>query len=153
MLTRANGEDEMTSETKGWTASRWIALILLLWTLAGITAFIMQWTQDLDALAKTDPYQAETFRNMPGWAWAAYGVAVVSGLLGALLLVLSRKGAVILSGIEVVAVIVQFSYTFGMTELMSVKGPSTAIFPAVILVLAVFQLLLARHMTRTGQLR
>lgn len=142
----------MTSGPKGWTAARWLAVLLLIWTLAGIAAFVMQWTQDLDQLASVDPYQARAFETMPGWIWAVYAVAVVSGLIGALLLVLLRRGAILFSAIEVIAVILQFGYTLLLTDLLAVKGASAAAFPAVIFLLSLAQLGLALKMSRAGQL-
>ena len=143
----------MADASKSWLAGRWVAVLFFLWTLAGLAAFAMQWTQDLTELAKTDPYQAETFAKMPAWAWAVYGVAVVTGAIGALLLILRNKLAVTFSGIEVIAVIVQFGYTIGMTDLIAVRGIVTAAaFPAVIILLAILQFLYARWMAARGLL-
>lgn len=142
----------MANDDETWTMERGLAVVLLLWNLIGIAAFVMQWTQDIHALARTDPYQAQAFASMPSWAWASYAVAVTTGLLGALLLVMRRKGAVVLSAIEVIAVIVQFSYTFLMTDLLAQKGASTVIFPLVIFLLALFQFGLARRMDAKAML-
>ncbi len=65
-----------------------IGILLLLWNLMGIGAFIMQYSADLNQLAKTDPYAAKIFAAMPAWAWVAYAVAVGAGRLGAILLLL-----------------------------------------------------------------
>lgn len=143
----------MTDVSRSWLAARWVAIVFLLWNLVGIAAFVMQWTADLDELAKTDPYQARTFAEMPAWTWAAYAIAVIAGTLSAVLLVLRRTGAVALSALEVVAVIVQFSYTFGMTDLLSVKGPADTVpLPAAIILIAILQLFYARWMAGKGLL-
>lgn len=112
----------MSNQTQTWLSARWVSVLFLLWNFIGIGAFVMQWTMDLSELAKTDPYQAETFRDMPGWAWATYGIAVATGTLGALCLLLRRSWAVFLSGIEVIAVLIQFGYTFFGTDLAALKG-------------------------------
>ena len=62
-----------------------IGIVLLLWNMMGVGAFIMQYTADLGQLAKTDPYTARTFAAMPAWLWAIYAVAVGAGTLGAML--------------------------------------------------------------------
>lgn len=139
--------------TNSWLASRWTAALFLLWNLVGLAAFATQWTMDLAALAKTDPYQAKTFAEMPAWAWAAYAIAVTAGTLGAIALLLRRKWAVLLSGIEVIAVIVQFGYTFGMTDLMAVKSAAETVpLPAAIIVIAILQFFYARWMAGKGLL-
>jgi hypothetical protein len=133
--------------------ARWPAILFLLWTLMGCAAFMMQSTQDVVELAKTDPYQAKIWAAMPMWAWISYAVAVAAGTLGAVALLARRRVAVMLSLLCVIAVLVQFSYTFFMTDLLAVKGFSATIFPLVIIVLAIAQLLYARALSSKGALR
>ena len=131
----------------------WPALIFLLWTCLGVFAFVMQSSQDLVGLAKTDPLQAKIWSDMPQWAWISYAIAVGAGLAGAIALLLKRGIAVWLSAICVVAVIVQFSYTFLLTDLLAQRGWSTALFPLFILAMAIAQLLYARSLKAKGALR
>lgn len=130
-----------------------IAVILLLWNMIGMAAFIMQYTADLSALARTDPYTARIFAQMPGWAWIAYAVAVGAGTLGAILLLLRKAAAVWPFLASVIAIVVQFGYSFLGTDMLAVKGPTTMIFPAVILLIAIAQLLYARSLAAKGVLR
>lgn len=130
-----------------------IALVLLLWNLIGVAAFVMQYTADLEALAKSDPYTARIFAGMPGWAWGAYVVAVGAGTLGAVLLLMRKAAAVGLFLLSVIAVVVQFGYSFLGTDLLAVKGAGAAVFPAVILAIAVGQWLYARRCRVKGVLR
>lgn len=139
----------MASALKGFIV---VAVLLLLWNLMGVAAFFMQYTADLGELAKTDPDTARAFAQMPGWAWAVYAVAVIAGTLGALALLLKRKLAVPLFALSLVAVVIQFGWTFLGTDLLAVKGWTTAIFPAVIIAIAVFQLLYARSIAAKGVL-
>lgn len=130
-----------------------IGIILLLWNMIGVAAFIMQYSADLNQLAKTDAYTARIFAQMPGWAWAAYGVAVGAGTLGAILLLLRKAAAAPVFLLSIIAVIAQFGYSFLGTDLLAVKGATAAIFPAVILVIALFQWRYARSLTARGMLR
>jgi len=130
-----------------------IGLALLLWNLIGVAAFIMQYTADLTTLAKSDAYTARIFAEMPGWAWAAYAVAVGAGTLGAVMLLMRRAVAVPLFGLSVIGVAVQFGYSFFGTDLLTVKGAGAAIFPAVILAVAVGQMLYAGRKRAKGLLR
>lgn len=129
------------------------AIALLTWNLIGIIAFISQCSADLAALAKNDPYTARIFAQMPAWIWAAYGMAVGAGTLGATLLLLRKALAVLPFALSVIGIVVQFSYGFLGTDLLLVKGPTTLIFPAVILLIAVAQLLYAGRLSAKGQLR
>lgn len=131
-----------------------VAVIALLWNLMGIAAFFMQYTADLDALAKVDPYQAKAFSEMPGWQWAAYAVAVFSGLAGTIFLFLRSKHAIALYTLSLAAVIVQFGYTFLATDIVAVMGWGKAAgFPLFIFIAAVAQLLYARTAAARGALR
>ncbi|WP_150290970.1 sugar transporter [Sphingobium estronivorans] len=129
-----------------------IGIVLLFWNMMGVGAFIMQYSADLSQLAKTDPYTAGIFAAMPGWAWTAYAVAVGAGTLGAILLLLRKRAAVPLFLLSIVSVIVQFGYSFIHTDLLVVKGVTAAIFPAVILIVALFQWRYARNLTVRGLL-
>jgi len=130
-----------------------IAVILLLWNLMGVAAFVMQYGADLGELARTDPDTARAFAQMPGWAWAVYAVAVGAGTLGAIALLLRRRVAVPLFLLSLLAVIVQFGHTFLGTDLLAVKGAGAAIFPAVIILIGIGQWLYARSQATKGLLR
>ncbi|MCK0531231.1 sugar transporter [Sphingobium agri] len=130
-----------------------IAIGLLIWNLIGVAAFGMQYGADLAVLAKSDPYTARLFAEMPGWAWAAYAVAVGAGTVGALLLLLRKAAAVALFALSLAAVVVQFGYSFLGTDLWAVKGAGAAVFPAVIVAIAVGQLLYAARLHAKGVLR
>lgn len=130
-----------------------IAFVLLIWNLIGVAAFITQYSADLSKLAQTDPYTARIFMEMPAWAWIAYAVAVGAGTLGAILLLFRKAAAVWLFLLSVIAVILQFGHSFLGTDMLAVKGLSTVIFPAFILIIAVGQLLYARRLAAKGVLR
>jgi hypothetical protein len=121
--------------------------------LIGVVAFVAQSTADLTALAKTDPYQAKIWSDMPRWAWLAYGIAVACGLVSAINLLLRRKHAVTLSVVGVIAVLVQFAYTFFLTDVLAVRGPSSILFPLVIILLAIAQLWLGLNWLKRGLLK
>lgn len=130
-----------------------IAIVLLLWNLMGLAAFAMQYTADLTELAKSDPVTAQAFAAMPAWVWIAYAIAVGAGTLGAILLLMKKAAAASLFLLSLIAVVVQFGYTFLGTDLLALKGPSVIAFPAFIVVMAVVQLLYARHLVGKAVLR
>ena len=132
--------------------SYWIiSAALLLWNSMGVVAYIMQGTMDLAELAKTDPYQAKAFLEMPPWAWGAYAIAVFAGTGGAIGLLLRRRWSRALFALSLVGVVLQFGRVFLMTDILAYKGWSATIFPAVILVIALFQLWYARKQAEAGR--
>ncbi len=129
-----------------------IATVILLWNLVGDAAYLMQASADLDELAKSDPVSAHAFMQMPGWAWGAYAVAVCSGTFGAVLLLLRRGWAWAFFALSLTAVIVQFGWTFLDFGLLGLKGPTSAIFPLVIVAIAIASLAYARRKKADGTL-
>lgn len=99
-----------------------IAIVFLLWSLLGNAAFVMDLTQDINALAKTDVFQAQILRTTPLWAWAAYAIAVWAGLLASIALLLRRKIAVPLYAVSLIATIIQFGHTVLGTDTMALRG-------------------------------
>ncbi|MFZ2998376.1 sugar transporter [Sphingobium sp.] len=130
-----------------------IAVILLLWNLIGVAAFAMQYSADLDTLALTDPTTAHAFAMMPVWVWVAYAIAVGAGMVGAILLFMRKAGAATLFLASMIAVVIQFAYMFLGTDLLAVKGASSATFPAFIITVAILQWLYARFLVVRSMLR
>lgn len=130
-----------------------VAILSLLWNLTGDAFYLMQVSADLTEIAKTDPYMAKAFATMPMWAWSAYAIAVWGGTLAAVMLMIRKSLAAALFALSLAGIIVQFSYGLGMTDLIAVKGPSAAIFPAILVILGVAQFWFARSMVIKGVLR
>ena len=122
-----------------------VSALLLVWNLMGLAAYYMQANMDLAVLARTDPYQARLFAEMPQWAWWAYGIAVGAGLLGALGLLLRRRWAALAFIVSLAGVVAQFGYSFLGTDLLAVRGVSAAVVPLFIAALAVVEIWFARR--------
>lgn len=134
--------------------SFWIvAGLLLVWSLIGDAAYLMQTTADLSELAKTDPDAARAFAEMPDWAWSAYAIAVWVGTLGAIALLLRRRIAVPLFAGSLAGVLVQFGWSFFGSDIIAAKGMGAAAFPLFIIALAIFALWYAYSKARQGVLR
>lgn len=131
---------------------KWIAILLLAWNLIGVAALVSQATMDFEALARTDPYQAQMFLTMPSWAWAAYGIAVIASVIGSVALLLRKAIAVRMFALSLVAMLAQFGRTFLATDLIAVKGWGAAAFPAFIVALGLFALWFAWRMKSEGRL-
>jgi hypothetical protein len=127
---------------------RWVmiaSIALMLWNFIGIGAFIAQWQTAATGLDSLPPAQAAMWRAMPGWAWAAYGVAVGAGALGALGLVLKKAWAVPLFAISLVAVFIQFFNAFVLQDGVATVGAGALALPLVIIAISIVQVWLARQ--------
>ena len=131
-----------------------VGIILLLWGFIGIAAFTAQYTIDLTEFAKTDPAGARAFAAMPAWVWVVYAIAVATGTLGSIALLLRKSVASFLYLVSLVCVMVQFGFTFLDTDLIADKGWLVATaFPLFIFAVALFELLYARSLVAKGVLR
>lgn len=138
------------------TPPRWlkgIALILIVWALAGLAAFVAQVSMSAEDAAQLPREQQEMWANMPAWAWAAYAVAVFAGLGGAISLWLRRRWAALLFPASLIAVLVQFSYPFVIANGVQTLGGGALVFPAFIIFMAAFQSWLARDWSAKGWLK
>lgn len=126
---------------------RWLSVaswVALLWMLSGGAAFVMDLLTDEAALAQMSPAQRELYEARPGWILAMYAVAVLSGLAGALGLVLRKAWAVPALGFSLAAVIVQFGYVmFGMRAIERVGAAEAVTLPIVVFVAGTLMLWVA----------
>lgn len=130
-----------------------VAVILLLWSLAGVGAFGAQVSMSAEQLAQLPKPQRDAFESMPNWAWIAYGIATVGGLAAAICLLLRRSWATPLYAISLVAVVAQFGWTFiGFKLLETVPVAEAVPFPALIVILAIASLWFSRFATKRGWL-
>ena len=144
-------DEQIKRVVPGWY---WIvAILLLLWALAGCAAYVMQVTMSAADIAKLPKAQADIWRMMPGWATAAYAIAVWVGLAGAAALVMRRRWARTAYLVSLIAVVVQFGWVFLASPILSTVGPSSAGFPAFIVVITLFALWFSGYAIRKGWLR
>lgn len=133
----------------------WIAVgLLLLWEAAGVFAFYAHVSIDAAALAAMPSYDRQLYLSLPSWYNWVFALAVWPALLGSVAMVLRSRFARPLFIVSLVAVIVQFGWLFGGTDLIAVKGAiETVPFPFVIFLLAVVQVWLAGIAIKRGWLR
>lgn len=128
----------------------WAGLVSLLWNLFGVAAFITQATMSDEALSSLPAEQQELWGDMGIATWIAYAVAVGTGTLGAIGVILGRKWAVLLFLLGFAAIALQFSYP--LSYALGNEMLPLMIFPAFIFIVAIVQWLLARKWRDAGWL-
>ncbi|MCJ8159538.1 hypothetical protein [Sphingomonas sp. LaA6.9] len=144
------------SENTGYKAPIWfwvVAVLGLLWELMGVGSYLYHVTLSPEGLAALPQGQRDLMNATPVWVTAAFAIAVFSGLAGGLGLVLRRRWARPLLVLSVVAAILQFGWVFLVFRAHETLGPSSAAFPAFIIVMGVFLAWFAGHATKRGWLR
>lgn len=128
----------------------WVSSALLLWSLAGVVAFVSQFNMGAEGLAALPADQRALWITMPTWAWIAYAVATLPALGGAIGLLMRKGWAVPLYALSIVGIIVQFSYPFLIARAFT--NLAMAAFPVFILIMAFVQWGLTRHWRAKGWL-
>ncbi len=121
----------------------------VVWNAVGVLAFIGQITMDLGELPDA---QRLFFETRPIWATASFGVAVASGVLGCLALLLRKSWAAPMLLLCLAAILVQFFHSIALSNSIEVFGPQSLILPSMIFAIAVFLTWFAKLSEKRGWL-
>ena len=130
----------MTEEITGQPPlSFWlIGGVALIWNLFGMYIYVNQVTATPASLAVAGytPEQIEFLMAIPQWATSAFAIAVTTGVVACLFLLLRKALATVLFAISLAAVLVQNFSTFALNDALAVFGPAPAVIQSVVVVVA-----------------
>ncbi len=89
-----------------------VSSLALVWMLFGVMAWTADFMMTDEMAAQMSDAQRQLHEARPQWIFVVYGIAIFSGLLGAIALLLRKGWAVVAFAISLAAVVVQFGYTF-----------------------------------------
>lgn len=131
-----------------------VSALAAIWMLFGVMAWLMDLMMDEAALAQMSEAQQQLYRSRPQWIFAVYAVAIFSGLAGAVGLLLRKSWAVTALWVSLIAVVIQFGYTFLVMNAARVLGAAAALpFPLVIFAIGALLLWLSVYARKAGWLR
>ena len=133
--------DEMQASPKWFSRVAWV---LFVWNLLGLMAFVMQVTMSAEQLAALPEAQRTLYEGYASWATLAFGVAVIGGTAGSLLLALCKALALPLLVGSLVGVVIQKIHDLVVIDSVAVFGPTAVIMPALVFVLAVLLVVMAQ---------
>lgn len=87
-----------------------VSIIALFWNAMGVNQYIQQAYKTESWRSAITDAQFEMISNFPAWLTAAFAIAVFTGALGSLALILRKKWAYSLFLLSLIAVIVQMGY-------------------------------------------
>jgi hypothetical protein len=127
--------------------------LALAWMLMGVAAWVMDLMTDEAGLSTLSEAQRQLYAARPQWLFAVYGVAIFSGLAGAVGLLLRKSWSSLLFDLSLAAIILQFGYTFLVMNAVQVLGAAAAIpFPLVVFLTGVALAWFARRARKSGWL-
>ncbi|MRT15902.1 hypothetical protein F3C99_02915 [Vitellibacter sp. q18] len=143
----------MNTITKPNTAFWIIAIFALLWNLIGVYFWVLEYFLMTDELkAAMSPEQLTLMERMPGWGMYVYGLAVITGLLGSILLLTRRKAATAIFGLSLLAILVMQGYWIFAMDVVGVMGPQALIMPLIVIAIAIFEYFYSKGAARNGWL-
>ena len=125
------------SSTKPTTVFWIISIIALLWNIMGVIAYLGQAYMTDEAKALLPEGDQAYYANVPAWVTAAFAIAVFTGFLGSVALILKKKWAKPMFLISFITVIVQIVYNLIIQDFVALSG-GRVILPLVTLAVAAF---------------
>lgn len=121
-----------------------VSVIALIWNSMGVHGYISQ-AYKTDAFTKTyTTEQIEAITNLPSWYTALFAIAVFTGVLGSLLLLLKKKFAALLLLVSFLAATIQMVYFLFIADLKGVDFSANKIMAYMIIVFALFLVWMSR---------
>lgn len=129
-----------------------VAILALLWNLAGCFAYITDvMLTPADVAAMTADQQA-LYALRPSWAVAATAIAVWGGALGCVGLIVRKRWALPVLSVSLVALLVQDLSLFVPRDAAALAGPAVFGLQALVLLVSVLLVMLARRAQQRGWL-
>ena len=126
----------------------WIASGLgLSWNLLGVAAFIAQLGMDLGQLSAAE---RDYYENLPLWALASFGLAVISGSVACLALLLRKSWALPMLLLCLAGIVVQIFHSLVLANGLEVFGPEGLVLPVAVFLVALLLTWFARYAGKRG---
>ena len=127
--------DQKTKESTG--VFKALSVLAILWNLMGVLAFAAQMFVSAEDMAKLPAEQQFLYSSIPAYANIAFAVAVFGGLFGSIGLIMRKSWSSPLLIASLTGIILQQSHMYFFSDTMKVMGPSAAIMPTVVLIIAI----------------
>ena len=137
------------------TAPKWfviLAIVMTIWNLMGVMAFIMQMTMTAEQIAALPTKDQMLYQDIPLWVDIAFGCAVFGGALGCIVLVFKKAMALPILFISLAGVLVQMFHSFFIAKAFEVYGPGGTIMPIMVIIIALYLIWLAKSAKAKGWL-
>jgi len=131
-----------------------ISIVGLLWNLMGGYNFFAEynyWTKP-ETRSVLDPAFGPLYDATPGWLYILFAIAVLTGILGCIGLLMRKKWAVTLFLISLITVFIQMAYNLFATDLLNALGNDAAVMPLVVVGFALLLYLYSKRSLANGWL-
>ena len=127
-----------------------ISIVALIWNLMGAFTFFGQTFMGEEVLAALPEEQRVLYEAVPTWITLIFAIAVFSGTLGSIALILKKAFATPLFMISLVCVIIQMGYNVFFTNAADVFGTQAIVMPFIFLAISYFLYYYAKQCQAKG---
>ncbi len=130
-----------------------VAVIALLWNLAGVGNYLAQAFATPDMLAAMPEHQREYMENTPSWVIGCFAIAVWGGTLASIFMLMRKKLAYMVFIVSLIGVIGQVSHSLLFSNAIEVYGPGGLVLPIFIVLIGVALVVISKKAIASGWLR
>jgi hypothetical protein len=141
----------MSNTNKPGIAFWIIGIIALLWNAMGVYNYLIQAYQTEAYTSSVNEAQLALMENMPSWNTALFAIAVFSGLIGTILMLMRKKSAVSLFILSfVTATVNQLYWLFGTNAVEVFSESMPYLMPILVIVFCLFLVWYSRDQKAKG---
>ncbi len=130
-----------------------VAVVGLIWNAMGVMQYLAQAYSTESFKSQYTAEQLEIISNTPAWATAAFAIAVFTGFLGCVFLLLKKRIAYSLFLISLIGIIVQMYHNLFVVNSVDIFGTIAAIMAGVILVFGLILLWFSKFSIKKGWIK
>lgn len=132
-----------------------LAIIFLLWNIVGVFSFIGHTFLMTEELKQALPdNERALYDQFPFWTTIVFAIAVATGFMGSLGLVMKRKWANPVFTLSMLAIIPQMTFNLFFTDSIAVYGIFKAsLMPILVIVFGAFLIWLSAYANKKGWMR
>lgn len=128
----------MSNQTKPPTSFWVVGVLALIWNGFGVMTYLMMQLATSDTVSEAIAKNDMAIESLPIWVTSAYAIAVWSGLLASLFLLVRKSWAKTWFLISLLGVLVQSIYTFFISNTLADSGASGMVLSIAIIIVAVY---------------
>jgi hypothetical protein len=125
-----------------------VTIFLIAWNLIGLLSFYSHLTFTSDPDLMETVAMKQLYTQYPLWSKLVFGIAVISGMAGAILLAMKKRVSKFVFVISLIAVIIQMTHNLLMTDALNVLGIQAAILPTAVVIIGIFSIWLSSYADR-----
>ncbi len=141
----------MSSSTKAPIWFLIVSVIALLWNLIGLGGFIASFNLSPEQMADVPERMKGYYEaGVPWFYWAAYGLAVIAGTLGCILLLLKKKWATLIFSLSIVGILIFNTWSFLFSDMAESMITEDYVIQFFVIAIAILLLFLSKRAEREG---